>query len=86
MDIYLSKRLVKTLIYKVDDKIVQEFDMIKEAEGLGNRTATFSFLIKYYLLTKQNSLDNSIALLDKLIENRIDVKNLPSAKDQLAEI
>ncbi len=76
---------MKTIIHKVDDKIAQEFSLIKEAEGLGNGTSTFTFLIKYYLLTKQNSLQSSIAALDKLIA-RIDVDKLPSAKDQLKDV
>ena len=76
---------MKTIIHKVDDKIAQEFELIKEAEGLGNKTATFSFLVKYYLLTKQNSLDQSVAILDKLL-SKVDVDSLPSAKDQLSDI
>jgi len=76
---------MKTVIHKVDEKIVQELDLIKEAEGLGNRTATFNFLIKYYLLTKQHSLDHSIVMLDKLLD-KVDTEKLPSAKDQLSDI
>ena len=76
---------MKTIIHKVDDKIAQEFNLIKEAEGLGNGTATFNFLVKYYLLTKQGSLDQSVAMLDKLL-SKVDVDNLPSAKDQLADV
>lgn len=76
---------MKTLIHKVDEKLASELDLIKETEGLGNRTATLGFLIKYYFLTKNKSLDQSIALFDKLL-SKIDVGNLPSAEDQLADI
>lgn len=68
-----------------NDKLPQELEIIQEEEGLGNRTATIAFLIKYYFLTKQNSLDQSIATLNTLL-NRVDTKNLPSAKEQLKEI
>ncbi|MCF7830556.1 hypothetical protein K9M41_00965 [Candidatus Gracilibacteria bacterium] len=76
---------MKTLIMKVNEKIPQELDLIKEYEGLGNRTATFNFLIKYYLLTKQNFLDNSIEVLNKLLD-KTDLGDLPSAEEQLKEI
>lgn len=76
---------MKTIVLKVSDKIPQELSIIKEAEGTGNNTATVIFLIKYYQLTKQNSLANSIAVLNKLLD-KIDTKNLPSAEEQLSEI
>ncbi len=76
---------MSAITFKVDPKITSELDLIKEEEGLGNRTATFTFLIKHYLLTKENSLDQSIQLMDKLLE-RVDPKKLPSLKDQLADI
>ena len=53
-----------------------------QEEGLRNRTSTITFLIKYYLLSKKNSLDQSIQILDKLLD-RLDVSRLPSAKKQL---
>lgn len=76
---------MKTIIFKVNEKIPQELDLIKESEGLGNRTSTFTFLIKYYNLTKNNKLDNSIDHLNKLLE-KIDINSLPSAEEQLKDI
>jgi len=73
------------MIFKVNDKIPKELDLIQEEEGLGNRTSTITFLIKYYFLTKKNSLDQSIQIMDKLLD-RIDVNKLPSAKEQLKDI
>ena len=55
------------LSFKMDDKLTDELDMIREREGLGNRTATFAFLIKYYLLTTSHPLRQSIGLLKQLI-------------------
>jgi hypothetical protein len=74
-----------SIIFKVNDKIPKELDLIQEEEGLGNRTSTLTFLVKYYFLTKKNSLDQSIQLLDKLID-KMDTNNLPSAKEQLKNI
>ena len=74
-----------SLIFKVNDKIPKELDLIQEEEGLGNRTSTLTFLVKYYFLTKKSSLDQSIQIMDKLLD-RIDVANLPSAKDQLKDV
>ncbi|OGJ52381.1 hypothetical protein A2335_03625 [Candidatus Peregrinibacteria bacterium RIFOXYB2_FULL_32_7] len=76
---------MQTIVLKVDDKIPQEIDIIKEAEGLGNKTATFIFLIKYYFLTKNKSLDNSIEIFNKLLD-RIDINSLPSAEEQLVDV
>ncbi len=73
------------ILLKVSEKIPQELDLIKEEEGLGNRTATITFLIKYYFLTKKNSLENSIELLDKLLE-KIDKKKIPSLRAQLKNL
>jgi hypothetical protein len=74
-----------SLIFKVNDKIPKEIDLIQEEEGLGNRTSTLTFLVKYYFLTKKNSLDQSIQIMDKLLD-RIDASNLPSAKEQLKDV
>ena len=74
-----------SLVFKVNERIGQELDFIKEEEGLGNRTSAFTFLIKYYLLTKNRSLEKSIALMDKLLE-KIDMKALPSLEDQLSDV
>lgn len=73
------------IILKVSDKIPKELDIIQDEEGLGNRTSTVTFLIKYYFLTKKNSLDQSIQIMDKLLD-RIDAGKLPSAKEQLKDI
>lgn len=73
------------IIFKVNEKIPKELDIIKEEEGLGNRTSTFTFLIKYYFLTKKNSLDHSVQILNKLLD-RIDFDKLPSAREQLKDI
>ncbi len=74
-----------SMLFKVSDKIPKELDVIQEEEGLGNRTATITFLIKYYFLTKKNSLDQSIQIMDKLLD-RIDTSTLPSAREQLKDI
>lgn len=74
-----------SLIFKVNDKIPKELSIIQEEEGLGNRTSTITFLIKYYFLTKKNSLDQSIQILNKLLD-RMDMNKLPSAKKQLKDV
>ncbi len=81
----INQNYMKTIILKVDEKIPQELDLIKEAEGLGNRTSAFTFLIKYYFLTKKNSLDLHIQTLNSLL-NKVDASKLPSAKDQLKDV
>lgn len=74
-----------SIILKVDEKIPKELKLIQDEEGLGNRTATIAFLIKYYFLTKQNSLDQSIATLNALLD-RVDTDKLPSAEEQLKDV
>jgi hypothetical protein len=74
-----------SLIFKVSDKIPKELDIIQEEEGLGNRTSTLTFLVKYYFLTKKSSLDQSIMLMDKLLD-RLDTTKLPSPHDQLKDV
>lgn len=76
---------MKSMIFKVPEKIPKEIDLIQEEEGLGNRTSTLTFLVKYYFLTKKNSLDQSILVLDKLLD-RIDMNKLPSAREQLKDL
>lgn len=73
------------IIFKVSDKIPKELDLIQEEEGLGNRTSTLTFLVKYYFLTKRTFLDQSVQLLDKVLD-KIDTSKLPSARDQLKDI
>jgi len=80
---YLNE--MKTILLKVDEKIPQELDLIKESEGLGNRTSAFIFLIKYYFLTKKTSLDTSINIFEKLLD-KIDTKKLKSLKEQLKDL
>lgn len=80
-----SPYAMPSIILKVSDKIPKELDIIQEDEGLGNRTSTITFLIKYYFLTKKNSIDQSIQILDKLLD-RIDTENLLSVKEQLKDI
>lgn len=74
-----------TFFFNVDDRIRKEIELIQEEEGLGNRTATVTFLVKYYFLTKKSSLDHSIALLDKLLA-KMDTSKLPSLEDQLKDV
>lgn len=74
-----------TVVLKVSDKIPKELDIIQEEEGLGNRTATVAFLIKYYFLTQRNSLDQSIQMMNMLLD-RMDGSALPSARDQLKDV
>ena len=76
---------MKSILLRVPDKIPQELDEIQDEEGLGNRTSTITFLIKYYFLTKKRSLDESIELLGKLAK-KIDFDKLPSAREQLKDI
>ena len=73
------------ITFKVNPRITQELDLIKEGEGLGNRTATFTFLIKYYLLTKKDTLEESVKILEKLT-SKIDSDKLPSAEEQLSDL
>lgn len=77
---------MKTMVFKVNEKIPCELDLIKESEGLGNRTSTFTFLIKYYFLTKKDSLDRSIETLNSLLDKKLDVGRLPSAEEQLKDV
>ncbi len=74
------------MILKVDDKISKELEMIKECEGLGNRTSTFVFLVKYYFLTRKDSLDESIEKLNELLDKKVSGKKLPRAKEQLRDL
>jgi len=76
---------MNSIIFKVSEKIPKELDLIQEMEGLGNRTSTLIFLIKYYLLTKNSSLDQSIKVVENLLD-KIDVSKLPSARDQLKDV
>jgi len=76
---------MKTILLKVDDKINNELDMIQKNEGLGSRTSTITYLVKYYILTKENSLDAKIAIFDKLLQ-KIDKKSIPPLKEQLKDI
>jgi len=76
---------MSALIFKVSDKIPKELDIIQEEEGLGNRTSTLTFLIKYYFLTKKSSLDQSIQIMDKLLD-KLDPTTIPSAQEQLQDI
>jgi len=73
------------ITFKVNSRITQELDLIKEGEGLGNRTATFTFLIKYYLLTKKDTLEESVKILEKLA-SKIDSDKLSSAEEQLSNL
>lgn len=73
---------MKTLMFKVDDTLSNELKLIKKMEGLGNGTATFTYIIKYYFLTKKRSLDEFIQLLDRALDP-IDVHSLPSDEDLL---
>jgi hypothetical protein len=74
-----------SIVLKVSDKIPKELDIIQEEEGLGNRTATITFLIKYYFLTKGKSIDQSIQILNMLLD-RLDTAKLSSAKEQLKDV
>ncbi len=74
-----------SIVLKVSDKIPQELDLIQEQEGLGNRTSTITFLIKYYFLTKKSALDQSIQIMNSLLD-RLDTQKLPRAKDQLKDV
>ncbi len=76
---------MKTIVLKVDEKIPDELDVIQNSEGLGNRTSTISYLIKYYFLTQENTLNNSIHTLNTLLD-RVDADRLPSAEEQLKGI
>jgi len=76
---------MSNLAFKVDDKIVQELNLIQSEEGLGNRTSTITFLVKYYFLTKKRSLEESIDALEMALR-KVDFRNLPSAKEQLKDI
>jgi hypothetical protein len=77
--------MASTIVLKVNDKIPQEIDLIQEEEGLGNRTSTITFLVKYYFLTKNNSLDSSINMMNRMLD-KIDTSKIPSTADQLKNI
>lgn len=77
--------IMASIIFKVSDKIPKELDIIQEEEGLGNRTSTITFLIKYYFLTKKSSLDQSMQIMDKLLD-RINVSKISSSRNQLKDV
>lgn len=79
------KSPMKTIVMKVDDKIPRELDLITKEEGLGNRTSTITFLIKYYFLTKKNTLDRSIDMMETLLE-RMDADKIRSPREQLKDL
>jgi len=83
--IYLIYLNMKSILLKVNDKVIDELELIQKNEGLNNRTATILYLIKYYILTKENSLDQKIAIFDKLLE-KIDWDKVPSLEEQLKDI
>lgn len=83
--LHINQSIMKTIILKVNEKIPKELDLIKEAEGLGSRTSTFIFLIKYYFLTKKRSLDQTIKVFDALLD-QIDLDSLPSPEEQLKDV
>jgi hypothetical protein len=76
---------LKSILLKVDDKIKEELALIREEEGLGNQTATITYLIKYYFLTKKSNLDTTIAMLEKVLE-KVDTKSIPPLKEQLKDL
>lgn len=76
---------MKSIMLKVDDKIKQELDLIRDEEGLGTQTATITYLIKYYFLTKKSSLDTTIAIFDKVLA-KLDTKKIPSIEQQLKNL
>jgi len=76
---------MKSILLKVNDKVVDELDLIQKNEGLNNRTATILYLIKFYILTKENSLDQKIAIFDKILE-KIDWDKVPPLEEQLKDI
>lgn len=82
---FLTRYYMTSIFFKVSDKIPKELDLIQEEEGLGNRTSTITFLIKYYFLTKKNSLDQSMQIMNKLLD-RINTDTLPSAREQLKDV
>lgn len=76
---------MKSIMLKVEDKIKEELDKIRQEEGLSTQTATVTYLIKYYFLTKKSSLDSTIAMLDKALD-KLDVDKLPPLEDQLKSL
>ncbi|OGJ52266.1 hypothetical protein A2335_02215 [Candidatus Peregrinibacteria bacterium RIFOXYB2_FULL_32_7] len=72
----------KILPIKVSQVIVDEFDDIKESEGLGNRASTFSFLVKYYKMKQLHEFGRAIDELSNVVD-KIDPKKIPSAEEQL---
>lgn len=76
---------MKSILLKVDDKIKQELDLIRSQEGLGTQTATITYLVKYYFLTKKSSLDTTMAILDRALE-KLDTAKLPPLEEQLKDL
>ena len=84
MKTIISQKM-KSILFRVDDKINDELALIQKQEGLGNRTSTLTYLIKYYLLTQQTKFDKTLVIFDKMLE-KIDAKQLPSLKKQLKDL
>lgn len=76
---------MKSILFKVDDKIKDELDLIRAEEGLGTQTATITYLVKYYFLTKKSSLDTTISILDKVLD-KLDSKKIPPLEEQLKDL
>jgi len=76
---------MKSILLKVDDKLNDELDLIKRTEGLGSKTSTVAFLIKYYLVTKEHDLSSSIAMLEKVL-SKIDPESIPPIQEQLKKL
>lgn len=82
MQNFLEKSNKKILPIKVSQIIVDEFDQIQEAEGLGNRASTFSFLVKYYHQKQWHEFEKAADELGEVLD-RIDAKKIPSPEEQL---
>ena len=85
VEILLNSTTMKTISLKVDEVIADELDYVKKQEGLGNRTSTVTFLIKYYFLTKKRSFEEKAELMGLLLRH-IDWDKVPSLDEQLKDV
>lgn len=78
----MQKTSKKIIPIKVEPIIIEEFDEIKEEEGIGNRAATFTFLVKEYRQRKQMEFEKAADQLGEVLD-RINKKKIPSPEEQL---
>jgi len=76
---------MKSILFKVHNKVVDELETIQELEGLNSRTSTITYLIKYYFLTKNLSFEATAQLFEKVLK-KVDWDSLPSPEEQIKKL